>query len=107
TGGGPPTGPGGGGGGKGGGPPTGGGGPKSGPPGGGNPVGNAGQPFGNPNYRQPRAIVPPFPESASTNQQILYELASGTGGFPMLNPNDFLAGLQTHPRGQVAYDVAG
>jgi VWFA-related protein len=105
--GGPPTGPGGGGGGKGGGPPTGGGGPKGGPPGGGNPVGNPGQPFGKPNYTQPRTIVPSFPESASTNQQILYALASGTGGFPILNTNDFLAGLQKIAREQDEYYLLG
>jgi len=40
---------------------------------------------------QPRSIVPPFPPSATTNQQVMYALASGTGGFPILNSNDLLA----------------
>jgi VWFA-related protein len=41
-----------------------------------------------------REIIPQFPESATTNQQVLYALASGTGGFPIFNTNDFLAGLE-------------
>ncbi|MGH9499704.1 MAG: VWA domain-containing protein [Terriglobales bacterium] len=47
----------------------------------------------NPNY-QPREIVPSFPASASDNQQVLYALASGTGGFVILNTNDLLGGMQ-------------
>jgi VWFA-related protein len=43
---------------------------------------------------QPRSIVPQFPESASTNQQILAALAQGTGGFTIFNTNDLLGGLQ-------------
>jgi VWFA-related protein len=35
-----------------------------------------------------------IPDSVTTNQQILYALASGTGGFPIFNTNDFLNGLQ-------------
>jgi VWFA-related protein len=41
-----------------------------------------------------RAIVPRFPESASTNQQVMYMLADGTGGFVILNTNDLLGGMQ-------------
>ena len=47
----------------------------------------------NPNF-QPRDIIPPFPPSASDNQQVLYALASGTGGFVILNTNDLLGGMQ-------------
>jgi len=43
---------------------------------------------------QPRSIVPQFPESASTNQQILAALAEGTGGFTIFNTNDLFGGLQ-------------
>jgi VWFA-related protein len=50
------------------------------------------QPYGNPNM-QPRSILPTFPPSAMENQQVMYELASGTGGFPILNTNDLVAGL--------------
>lgn len=35
----------------------------------------------------------PRMESISDNQQVLYQLASGTGGFPIFNNNDFLEGL--------------
>jgi len=49
--------------------------------------------FYNSNY-QPRQIVPQFPPSASDNQQVLYELASGTGGFVILNTNDLLGGME-------------
>ncbi|HEX5424225.1 MAG TPA: VWA domain-containing protein, partial [Candidatus Acidoferrales bacterium] len=65
-------------------------------PGGGAPParGTPGNPYRNPIYTQPRVIIPTFPPSATTNQQIMYELAAGTGGFPILNTNDLLAGLQ-------------
>ena len=43
---------------------------------------------------QPHDIVPSFPPSASDNQQVLYALASGTGGFVILNTNDLLGGMQ-------------
>src|SRR5208283_3441628 len=100
------TGGGGGGGGGGGhgggsGPPTGGGGGTGGSggghggtggTGGGGGRGSSGSPttYGTTPYNQPRQIVPPFPESASTNQQVLYQLADGTGGFVIVNTNDLL-----------------
>src|SRR5579862_4089501 len=75
--------------------------------GGGVPRGGIGQPFANPNFTQPRAIVPPFPESASTNQQVLYALAAGTGGFPIFNTNDLLNGLQKIAAEQNEYYLLG
>jgi len=45
-------------------------------------------------YNQSRNLIPPFPTSASTNQQVLYALAGGTGGFVILNTNDLLGGLE-------------
>ena len=45
-------------------------------------------------YNQPRQIIPPFPPSASDNQQLLYQLADGTGGFVIVNSNDLLGGMQ-------------
>ena len=71
------------------------------------PLGTAANPYGNPNYTQPRVIVPSFPPSATTNQQVLYALASGTGGFPILNTNDLLAGLQKIGREQNEYYLLG
>ncbi len=41
-----------------------------------------------------RQIIPTIPDSVSTNQQVLYALAKGTGGFEIFNTNDFLQGLQ-------------
>jgi VWFA-related protein len=54
-----------------------------------------------------RAIIPPFPPSASDNQQVLYELADGTGGFVILNTNDLLNGLQRIANDQNQYYLLG
>jgi len=62
--------------------------------------------YNNP-YNQPRTIVPQFPPSASTNQQILYQLADGTGGFVIINTNDLLAGLEKIGREQTQYYSLG
>jgi len=75
--------------------------------GGGVPRGGIGQPFANPNFTQPRAIVPSFPPSATTNQQVLYALAEGTGGFPIFNTNDLLNGLQKIAAEQNEYYLLG
>lgn len=90
----------GGGGGKGGGGTSGGGGTRGGPTA---PTGS----YGNPNITQARAIVPPFPPSTSANQQVLYMLAEGTGGFPILNTNGLLDGLQKIAREQNEYYLLG
>jgi hypothetical protein len=58
-------------------------------------------------YTQPRQIVPQFPPSASDNQQVLYQLADGTGGFVILNTNDLLAGLQRIANDQNQYYLLG
>ncbi len=60
----------------------------------------------NPLY-QPRQIVPTFPPSATTNQQILYELAEGTGGFVIVNTNDLAGGLGKIAKEQVEYYSLG
>ena len=87
---------------------TGGGKSGSGTGGGGTPPrGTSGNPYGNPNYTQPRAIVPPFPPSATLNQEVMYALATGTGGFPILNTNDLLSGLQKIAREQDEYYLLG
>jgi VWFA-related protein len=58
-------------------------------------------------YNQPRTIVPPFPQSASTNQQILAALAEGTGGFTIFNTNDLLGGLERIGREQNEFYILG
>jgi VWFA-related protein len=58
-------------------------------------------------YNQPRQIVPSFPASASDNQQVLYQLADGTGGFVILNTNDLLGGLQRIAKDQNQYYLLG
>jgi hypothetical protein len=54
-----------------------------------------------------RVIIPPFPPSASTNQQVLYMLADGTGGFVILNTNDLVGGLEKIAKEQDEYYLLG
>jgi len=61
----------------------------------------------NSTYGQPRTIVPTFPPSASTNQQILAALAEGTGGFTIFNTNDLLGGLEKIGREQSEFYILG
>jgi VWFA-related protein len=58
-------------------------------------------------YNQPRQIVPPFPAGATNHQQVMYELADGTGGFVILNTNDLLGGLQRIAQDQNQYYLLG
>ncbi len=79
---------------------------------GGGTVGRTGGTVSNTNrynntYSQPRAIVPQFPTSASDNQQVLYQLADGTGGFVILNTNDLLGGLDRIAKDQNQYYLLG
>jgi VWFA-related protein len=78
---------------------------------GGTTTGNVGmmnQPLGTNNpYNQARSIVPQLPPSPVTNQNVLYELASGTGGFVIVNTNDLLSGLQKIGSEQNEYYVLG
>src|SRR5277367_2618286 len=41
----------------------------------------------------PRSLIPRFPTSASTNQEVMHMLAEGTGGFVIQNTNDLVSGL--------------
>ncbi len=61
-----------------------------------NPMGRPGGPFG-------MAI----PGSVMDRQQILYMLADGTGGFVILNTNDFTGGLAKIAKEQNAYYILG
>jgi len=68
---------------------------------------NPGSNYNNSPYSQPRTIVPQFPPSASTNQQILASLAEGTGGFTIFNTNDLLGGLERIGREQNEFYILG
>jgi len=58
-------------------------------------------------FNMPRTIVPGFPPSALDNQQVLYMLADGTGGFVIVNTNDLLGGLEKIGKEQNQYYVLG
>ncbi|HEY6291995.1 MAG TPA: VWA domain-containing protein [Terriglobia bacterium] len=75
--------------------------------GGGSPVvNNANSVYGNPNFI-PNANIPAFPTSATVNQDVLYALASGTGGFPIFNTNDLAGGLDKIAQELNEYYVLG
>ena len=56
---------------------------------------------------QPRVIVPQLPPSAITNQQVLYAVAVGTGGFVISNSNDLAMGLLKIGKEQSEYYLLG
>jgi len=62
--------------------------------------------YNNP-YSQPRNIVPQLPESSTTNQQVLYALAEGTGGFVIHDTNDLLSGMERIAKEQDEYYILG
>jgi VWFA-related protein len=68
-----------------------------------NPYAN---PYNNP-YNQSRTIVPQFPTSVATTQQILAALADGTGGFTIFNTNDLLGGLERIGKEQNEFYILG
>ncbi len=100
----------GGGGGRVGGAPGGGGTGAGGRAGGGGGTRGVGTPVGMGNqqnpFSQPRSIVPHIPD-VSKQQEVLYALASGTGGFVIANTNDLLGGLQRIGTEQNQYYVLG
>jgi VWFA-related protein len=107
----PPQKGGGGGGGRGGGAPGGGtgGSPTRGPVGGtpgsyGSTPMNGQTPFGS---TTPQMIIPAIPETGAANQAVLYQLAEGTGGFPIYNTNDLLGGLSKIAQEQQEYYLIG
>ena len=57
-------------------------------------------------YDQSRMLIPTIPKVVD-NQQILYQLAQGTGGFVIVNSNDLLGGLQKIAKEQTHYYVLG
>src|SRR5204863_2187818 len=66
-----------------------------------------GQPYVNNPYNQSRMLIPNFPQSATTNQEVLYALAEGTGGFVIINTNDLVGGLERIGKEQNEYYVLG
>jgi hypothetical protein len=63
-------------------------------------------------YTQPggipaQAIMPTVPDTGSASQSVLYALAEGTGGFPMVNSNDLLGGLTKIAHEQDEYYFLG
>jgi hypothetical protein len=55
----------------------------------------------------PNALIPKLPASATTNQQIMFMLASGTGGFVIYNSNDLIGGLEKIGKEQNQYYILG
>jgi VWFA-related protein len=55
----------------------------------------------------PSTIMPTMPETGETNQSVLYALAEGTGGFPIINDNDLLGGLSKIAHEQDEYYFLG
>ena len=58
-------------------------------------------------FNQSRSIIPQFPTTATTNQEIMYMLASGTGGFVIVNTNDLFGGLEKILKETDEYYVMG
>jgi VWFA-related protein len=89
------------------------GGGRSGAPAGGGGGGMVNSPAGYPGMNpmqpgvDPSTIMPQMPETGATNQSVLYELAEGTGGFPIVNDNDLLGGLSKIAHEQDEYYFLG
>ena len=64
-------------------------------------------PFTNPVNQPGTILLPPLQGSMSTTQQILYSVATGTGGFVIANSNDLLAGLEKIGKESSEYYVLG
>ena len=54
-----------------------------------------------------RNVMPPIDRSISGMQEVLYALASGTGGFVIVNTNDLLGGMQKIGKEQNEYYILG
>jgi hypothetical protein len=52
-------------------------------------------------------LLPQLPTSVAVNQDVLYSLAQGTGGFPIFNTNDLAGGLEKIVRELNEYYVLG
>jgi hypothetical protein len=70
-----------------------------------NPYG-ANSPFSNPSA-QSRMIIPQLPDSTTTNQNIMFMLAAGTGGFVIHETNDLTGGMEKIGKEQDEFYVLG
>ena len=70
-----------------------------------NPYG-ANSPWSNPNV-QSRMIIPKLPDSTTTNQNIMFMLAQGTGGFVIHETNDLMGGMEKIGKEQNEYYLLG
>jgi VWFA-related protein len=61
----------------------------------------------NPLYNPSRLSIPEFPRGATSNQEVMYLLAAGTGGFVITNTNDLLGGMQKIGKEQNQYYIVG
>lgn len=69
-----------------------------------NPYSYGTNPFGN---TQPHMILPTLPDTGTATQSVMFALAEGTGGFPILNSNDLLGGLSKIAHEQDEYYFLG
>ncbi len=70
-----------------------------------NPYG-VNSPWSNPS-NQSRMIIPQPPDSTSTNQNIMFMLAEGTGGFVIHDTNDLIGGMEKIGKDQDQYYILG
>lgn len=68
-----------------------------------NNVNNRNNPYNNPS----RLNMPEFPSGATNNQQVMYLLAEGTGGFVIVNTNDMIGGMKKIGQEQNQYYIVG
>jgi VWFA-related protein len=61
----------------------------------------------NPMYNPSRLSIPEFPMGATNNQQVMYLLAEGTGGFVIVNTNDLVGGMKKIGQEQNQYYILG
>jgi VWFA-related protein len=64
---------------------------------------NRNNPFNNPS----RLNIPEFPQGATNNQNVMYLLAEGTGGFVIVNTNDLIGGMKKIGQEQNQYYIVG
>lgn len=70
-----------------------------------NPYGNN-SPWANSNV-QSRMIIPKLPDSTAVNQNIMFMLAQGTGGFVIHETNDLMGGMEKIGKEQDEYYLLG